>query len=143
MLSVDWGALSSPIAGVPTLEGPSDSSSITKAFSNSEGSGPRAVDPSLSFGRARLGLDAGDSVLELDRLAVEADLATEGAAFARACSSAIRESIAPLSRYEEVRFWLSTAVRVLGKAYLEHVSSTVLNADLWKGSKGQINKSIA
>ena len=91
-------AFSSPIAGVPTLEGPSDSSSITKAFSNSEGSGPRAVEASLSFGRGRLGFEAGESVLELDRRAVEADLATGGAALARACSSAIRESMAPLSR---------------------------------------------
>ena len=57
---------------------------------------------SLSFGFRR-GLEEGDSVLEVDLLTVDADLegvvAAEVAVFWRACSSAMRESIAPLSRY--------------------------------------------
>lgn len=58
---------------------------------------------SLSFG-FRLGLEEGDSVREVDRLTVDADLegvvaVAEVAIFWRACSSAMRESMAPLSRY--------------------------------------------
>jgi len=85
------------IEGVPTLE-TSSSSSITKAASNSAGSGPRPVGavPS-SFGFARLGLAEGESVREEDLRADEPDRDTAGGvddvvaeAFWRACSSAIR-----------------------------------------------------
>jgi hypothetical protein len=69
-------------AGVPTLDGSSDSSSITKAFSNSEGSGPLAGASPLSFGFGRLGFEAGDSpVLEEDLAAVEEDLEIGAVAF--------------------------------------------------------------
>jgi hypothetical protein len=90
----------SGIAGVPLREGSSESSSITKAPSNTEGSGPLAPS-STSFGRAR-DLFEGDSFLsEADLLDVELVLAgNAAAAFALACSSAILESIAPLIRYE-------------------------------------------
>jgi hypothetical protein len=72
----------SPGAGVPTLEGSSDSSSITKAFSNSEGSGPLAGASPLSFGFGRLGFEAGDSpVLEEDLAVVEEDLEIGAIAF--------------------------------------------------------------
>jgi hypothetical protein len=93
-------AFSSIFAGVPTLEGSSDSSSITKAVSNSDGSGPLPL-PLLSFGFGLCGLDEGESVREVDLRAEEADLDTEGeaVAFWRACSSAMRESIAPLIRF--------------------------------------------
>lgn len=110
--------LSSILAGVPTRDGSSDSSSITKVPSNSEGSGPLITAASSSFGfgfRARL---AGDSVRdEVDcRPAVEADLeigAVDAAAFWRACSSAMRESIAPLIRFgrvSKVNYWANEAV---------------------------------
>jgi hypothetical protein len=69
-------AFSSPIEGVPTLDGSSDSSSITKAFSNSDGSGPRAVFTSLSLGFGFLGLEEGESVLEVGLLDVDADRET-------------------------------------------------------------------
>jgi hypothetical protein len=93
IVSVDGGG-----AGVPTRDGSSESSSITNAASNSEGSGP-LVPSSTSFGLARL-LRAGDSVLEdVDLLVLDAVPAGVAAAFARACSSAILESIAPLSRF--------------------------------------------
>lgn len=67
--------LSSVMVGVPTRDMSSDSSSITKAVSNSEGSGPRAGAAS-SLGLGRLGFAEGESVLELNLLAVEADLET-------------------------------------------------------------------
>ena len=81
LTSVIFSAFS-PSAGVPTLEGSSDSSSITKAFSNSEGSGPLAGASPLSFGFGRLGFEAGDSpVLEEDLAAVEEDLEIGAVAF--------------------------------------------------------------
>lgn len=83
--------------GVPARDGSSESSSITNAVSNSEGSGPR-VPSSTIFGFARL-LVAGDSFLaDADVLEVDAVLTGIAAALERACSSAILESIAPLSR---------------------------------------------
>jgi hypothetical protein len=80
-------------------DGSSESSSITKAASNSAGSGPRGGGPSPSFGLDLLGCVEGDSVRVEGRL-VELDLDTGAvpADFWRACSSAMRESIAPLSR---------------------------------------------
>ena len=89
----------SPTVGVPTLLG--SSSSITKALSNSEGSGPLGSLDTSTF----LLLDplaAGDSFREeADLPAVEADLAMGvPEAFARACSSAMRESTAALMRFE-------------------------------------------
>ena len=74
LASADKPTFSSIIAGVPTREGSSDSSSITKAFSNSEGSGPLAVIPSLSFGLGLRGFDEGESVLDVGLRAVEPDL---------------------------------------------------------------------
>ena len=73
----------SSIGGVPAPEGFSDSSSMTKAFSNSEGSVPLAGASPLSFAFGRLSLEAGDSpVLEIDRrMVVEGDLETGAAAF--------------------------------------------------------------
>ena len=59
-----------------------------------------------SFGFARLGLAEGESVRDVDLLAVEADLemigvveAVAAETFCRACSSAMRWSIAPLILY--------------------------------------------
>jgi hypothetical protein len=81
LTSVIFSAFS-PSAGVPTLEGSSDSSSITKAFSNSEGSGPLAGASPLSFGFGRLDFEAGDSpVLEEDLAVVEEDLEIGAIAF--------------------------------------------------------------
>jgi hypothetical protein len=81
LTSVIFSAFS-PSAGVPTLEGSSDSSSITKAFSNSEGSGPLAGASPLSFGFGRLDFEAGDSpVLEDDLAIVEEDLEIGAIAF--------------------------------------------------------------
>ena len=69
---------------------------------------------SLSFGFLR-GLEEGDSVLEVDLLTVDADLegvvVAEVAIFWRACSSAMRESIAPLSRYEQISYLLTRLPR--------------------------------
>jgi hypothetical protein len=96
------------IAGVPTLDGSSESSSMTKAPSNSEGSGPLLV-ASLSLGFGFLGLEAGDSVREVDLRTVEDDLEIgEAEDFWRACSSAIRESIAPLIRFGTDQSLVST-----------------------------------
>jgi hypothetical protein len=100
LLSAIKAAFSSIISGVPTREGSSGSSSITKAFSNSEGSGPLAAIPSLSFGLGFRSFDDGESVLDVDLRAEEADLDTGvPAAFWRACSSAIRESTAFFNRF--------------------------------------------
>jgi hypothetical protein len=86
------------IAGVPTLEGSSESSSITKAPSNSEGSGPLLCPSSFGFGL--LGFVAGDSVRDSDLRTVDADLDMGDVVdFWRACSSAILESIAPFIRF--------------------------------------------
>ena len=94
-------AFSSIIAGVPApaTEAWSASSSIMKAFSNSEGSGPLAVSPSLSFGLGLRGFDDGESVLDVDLRAAEVDLDVGApVSFWRACSSAIRESTAFFNR---------------------------------------------
>lgn len=78
----------------------SGSSSMTKAFSNSEGSGPLTLVPS-SLGLGRRGFVAGDSVREFDLCALDDDLETGAPVtdFWRACSSAMRLSIAPLIRF--------------------------------------------
>jgi hypothetical protein len=60
-------------AGVPVRDGSSDSSSITKAVSNSAGSGPLPPVPSSSLGRGFPGFLAGDSFAGR-REDVEADL---------------------------------------------------------------------
>jgi hypothetical protein len=87
----------SGIAGVPLREGSSESSSITKVPSNTEGSGPLAPS-STSFGRV-CDLFEGDSFLSAaDLLAVALLAGDAAAAFAFACSSAILESITPFIR---------------------------------------------
>lgn len=89
-------------AGVPTRVEASDSSSITKADSNSAGSGPL---PSISSSSFSLGLREfleGDSFAgRLEVEDVEADLWTvELVAFSRAFSSSMRLSIWALSLFE-------------------------------------------
>ena len=116
-------AFSSIVTGVLTPEGSSESSSMTKAVSNSEGSGPRAGVPSLSFGFAFRGLAEGESV----RRAVELDLATgAGADFWRACSSAIRESTACLRRWNGQVSGLARLPCGLWNHYLEHCGHVCL-----------------
>lgn len=98
---------SSVIAGVPTLEGSSESSSITKAPSNSEGSGPLLGPSSLDLGL--LGFIAGDSVRDVDLRTVDGDLEIGDVVdFCRACSSAILESIAPFIRFRTDQSVFST-----------------------------------
>lgn len=63
---------SSVLTTSSVLVASSGSSSITKAFSNSEGSGPLPPVPS-SLGFGRLGFVAGDSVRELGFRAGEAE----------------------------------------------------------------------
>lgn len=84
----------SPTAGVPTLVGGSDSSSMAKAPSNSDGSGP--LDPSsstLTLGRGLLSLARAAGL----RLVEGVRAGEEGSVLSFACSSAIRWSIAPFS----------------------------------------------
>lgn len=85
--------------GVCALLGVS-SLSITNSGSNSFGSGPLCED-SRSLLSARFGRDgrtAGDAARDVGRLAVELDLGESWAAFCRACSAAMVESMAPLIR---------------------------------------------
>ena len=79
----------------------SSSSSITKAVSNSDGSGPREPSSTtLGLGLVRF---AGSARVEFD-LDTVAEPAADALAFARACSSAILESMAPLSRCVECQY---------------------------------------
>lgn len=94
-------------AGVTERLGPSDSSSMTKAFSNSAGSGLESMLPSTA---ASFFFDAkplaGDSpLIDVDRRTADVGLPVdigeaEAKAFWRACSSAILASTAFLRRLE-------------------------------------------
>jgi len=78
---------------------------MEKAFSNSEGSGPcgGVMVGSVSFDLVRLGFAEGESVRPGGFFEAEAALdngAPGTEAFCRACSSAMRELMAPDSRWE-------------------------------------------
>ena len=86
---------------------PLSSSSITNAASNSEGSGPLSpLSTDVTFERVR-GRRAGESVL-FELLRARPAVGDALAALARACSSAMRESIAPFKRYMKFRMVIDT-----------------------------------
>jgi hypothetical protein len=86
--------------GVPARLG-SSSSPMTNSGSNSDGSGPLPAGAALSPSLPLDGRFEGDRFRELDLRGAELDLeGVDWPAFCRACSSAIRASMAPRMRCE-------------------------------------------